>query len=125
MIPLVEFKDVISPNVYNKCENKSKKTWYFLMQESFFYYCTRFDSCLVFPFEFVNFFELKHLIYKNHFFLVRHELSIVADIVIQLYYEEVPNEKLKSPSRLQALMDKVMDQVWKDHTSNKSINLEY
>jgi len=56
MIPLVEFKDVISPNVYKKCENKSKKTWYFLMQESFFYYCTRFDSYLVFPFEFVNFF---------------------------------------------------------------------
>jgi hypothetical protein len=69
------------------------------------------------------FIETCHL--HNYFFLVRHELSIATDVLVQLYYEEVLNEKLKSPSRLHALMDKAMDQVWKDHTSNKSINLEY
>jgi hypothetical protein len=36
MIPLVKFKDVISPNVYKKCENKSRMALYSLMQESFF-----------------------------------------------------------------------------------------
>jgi hypothetical protein len=33
----------------------------------------------------------------------------VTNVTIELYYEEVPDEKLKSPSKLQALMDKVMD----------------
>jgi hypothetical protein len=30
-------------------------------------------------------------------------------MVMKLYYEEVSNEKLRSPFRLQALMDKAMD----------------
>jgi hypothetical protein len=30
-------------------------------------------------------------------------------MAIKLYYEDVLNVKLRSPSRLQALMDKVMD----------------
>jgi hypothetical protein len=39
------------------------------------------------------------------------------DMAIKFYYEEVSDEKLKSLFRLQALMDKAMDQVQKDHTS--------
>jgi hypothetical protein len=38
MIPLIRFKDVINLDVYKRCEIKSRKIWYFLMQESFFYY---------------------------------------------------------------------------------------
>ncbi len=38
-------------------------------------------------------------------------------MAIKLYYEEVLDEKLRSPSILHALMDKAMDQVQKDHTS--------
>jgi hypothetical protein len=38
MIPLVQFKDVISPNVYKRCENKSNKTRYSLTQDFSFYY---------------------------------------------------------------------------------------
>jgi hypothetical protein len=48
---------------------------------------------------------------------VQHELLAVMNVAVKLYYEEVPNEKLRSPFRLQALMDKTMDQVQKDHTS--------
>jgi hypothetical protein len=40
-----------------------------------------------------------------------------VDVVVKLYYKEIPNEKLKPPSIPQALMDKAMDQVQKDHTS--------
>jgi hypothetical protein len=36
IFPLVKFKDVISPDVYKRCENKSRKTWYSLMQEIIF-----------------------------------------------------------------------------------------
>jgi hypothetical protein len=54
---------------------------------------------------------------QKSFFLGVNELLVAADMAVKLYYEEVPNEKLSSPSRLQALMDKAMDQVWKDHTS--------
>jgi hypothetical protein len=35
----------------------------------------------------------------------------MVDIVVKLYYEEVPYEKFKSTSRFKALMDKAMDQV--------------
>jgi hypothetical protein len=35
----------------------------------------------------------------------------MVDIVVKLYYEEVPYEKFKSTSKLYALMDKVMDQI--------------
>jgi len=38
MIPLVQFKDVISFDVYKRCENKSRKTYYSLIQESFLDY---------------------------------------------------------------------------------------
>ncbi len=31
------------------------------------------------------------------------------DVVIKFYYEEVLDEKLRSPFKLHALMDKVMD----------------
>ncbi len=55
MIPLVQFKNVISPDVYKRCENKSKKTWYFLTQDGFLIICIGFDSFLVFQFEFVSF----------------------------------------------------------------------
>jgi hypothetical protein len=48
---------------------------------------------------------------------VQCELPIVVDIVVKLYYEEVLDEKLRPPSKLHALMDKVMDQVQEDHTS--------
>jgi hypothetical protein len=47
---------------------------------------------------------------------VQCEFLVVANVVVKLYYEKVWDEKLKSPSRLQALMDKAMDQVQKDHT---------
>jgi len=30
----------------------------------------RFDSCPIFPFEFFNIFLLRHVSYKNHFFLM-------------------------------------------------------
>jgi hypothetical protein len=30
-------------------------------------------------------------------------------MAMKLYYEEISNEKLRSPSKLHALMDKVMD----------------
>jgi hypothetical protein len=39
------------------------------------------------------------------------------NMVVKLYYEEVSDEKLKSPSKLLVLMDKAMDWVQKDHTS--------
>ncbi len=39
------------------------------------------------------------------------------NVVVKLYYEEILNEKLRPPSKLHALMDKVMDRVQKDHTS--------
>jgi hypothetical protein len=32
-----------------------------------------------------------------------------VDVVIKFYYEEVLDEKLRSPFKLHALMDKVMD----------------
>jgi hypothetical protein len=32
-----------------------------------------------------------------------------VDVVVKFYYKEVPNEKLKPPSILQAFMDKAMD----------------
>ncbi len=35
---------------------------------------------------------------------------------MKFYYEEIQDEKLRSPSILQAHMDKAMDQVRKDHT---------
>ncbi len=38
VIPLVQFKDVINLDVYKRCENKSRKTWYFMMQEMFLDY---------------------------------------------------------------------------------------
>jgi hypothetical protein len=41
---------------------------------------------------------------------VQCELSTVTDVVIILY-EEVPDEKCMSTSKLQAAMDKAMDQV--------------
>jgi hypothetical protein len=44
------------------------------------------------------------------------ELSAIANMVMKLYYKEVLDEKLVSPSKLQALMNKAMDQVWKEHT---------
>ncbi len=56
-------------------------------------------------------FCLRYVIYKNIFFLVQRELLVTTNITLKLYYEEVPNEKLKSPSKLKAFMDKVMDQV--------------
>jgi len=37
-------------------------------------------------------------------------------VVVKFYCEEVLDEKFKSTSKLQALMDKAMDQVRKDHT---------
>jgi hypothetical protein len=37
-------------------------------------------------------------------------------MAIKLYYEEVLDEKPRSPSKLQALTNKVMDKVRKDHT---------
>ncbi len=46
---------------------------------------------------------------KKHFFLLQHVLSTTTDVVVKLYYEEVPNEKFMSTSRLQASMDKAMD----------------
>jgi hypothetical protein len=100
MIPLVQFKDVINPNVYKRCENKSKKTWYYLMQENVFDYIYKvwfFPSVSIWIFQI---FRLRHLIFKNHFFLVHHELLIAIDMVVKLYYEEVLDEKLKLPSKL-------------------------
>jgi hypothetical protein len=46
MIPLVQFKDVIIPNVYKKCENMSRKTWYSLTQHSFFDYMYKCEGFL-------------------------------------------------------------------------------
>jgi hypothetical protein len=48
---------------------------------------------------------------------VKCEFSTIVDVTIKLYYDEAPNENLRSPSKLHALMDKTMDQVLKDHTS--------
>jgi hypothetical protein len=36
-------------------------------------------------------------------------LLTATDVVVKLYYEEVPNDKFMSTSRLQASMDKAMD----------------
>jgi hypothetical protein len=51
------------------------------------------------------------VIYRNHFLLVQHEILVVANLAVKLYYEEILNEKLGSPCSLHALMDKQMDQV--------------
>jgi hypothetical protein len=56
-----------------------------------------------------QYFCLRHVIYKNVFFLVQCEFLVAINVAIELYYEEAPNEKLKSPSILQTLMDKVMN----------------
>ncbi len=56
------------------------------------------------------------MIYTNISFLVQRQLSAAVGVAIKFYYEEVLDDKLKSPSRLQAPTDKVMDHVRKDHT---------
>jgi hypothetical protein len=40
---------------------------------------------------------------------VQHEFLVATDMAIKFYYEEVLDEKLRSLSRLQALMDRAMD----------------
>jgi hypothetical protein len=47
---------------------------------------------------------------------VQREFSAISYVVMKLYYEEILDENLMSPSKLQALMNKKMDQVQKDHT---------
>jgi hypothetical protein len=37
------------------------------------------------------------------------------DVVVKLYYEEVPNPKLRSTSKFQTFMKKTMEHVPKDH----------
>jgi hypothetical protein len=55
-------------------------TWYFHMNFSIFL----FETC-----------EL-----QKHFFLVQHELLVMANFAIKLYYEEVPDKKFRSTSKL-------------------------
>jgi hypothetical protein len=101
MIPLVQFKDVINLDVYKRCENKSRKTWYSLIQERFFDYLYKVWFLPSLSIWICQFFCLKHVMYKNLFFLVQHELLAATNVIIKLYYEEVLDEKLRSPSLLQ------------------------
>ncbi len=44
------------------------------------------------------------------------ELLAATNMVKKLYYEEILDEKLRSPSKLQALTNKAMGKVQKDDT---------
>jgi hypothetical protein len=46
---------------------------------------------------------------------LQHENSLVANVAIKLYYEEVPDPRKRSTPTLQKCMEKVMEQVRKDH----------
>lgn len=49
---------------------------------------------------------------------LQQELTIDHDVVMKLYYEEVLDLALPSPSRMQELMEKAMDQVRKENYSD-------
>jgi hypothetical protein len=42
-------------------------------------------------------------------------MSVSVYVAVKLYYEEVLDPSLSSPSRMQELMEKVMDQVQKEN----------
>jgi hypothetical protein len=70
------------------------------MQEFFFDYMYKVWFLPNLSIWIYQFFCLRHVIYKNLFFLVQHELSVAIDVTIEFYYEEIMDEKLRSPSRL-------------------------
>jgi hypothetical protein len=77
-----------------------KEDFVLFWHESFFYYMYKVWFLPNVSIWIYQFFCLKHVIYKNIFFLVQCEFLTVANVTIELYYEEVPDEKLKSPSKL-------------------------
>ncbi len=48
-------------------------------------------------------------------FWLQKELAAVADMVVKFYYENVPSKGEKSPTKMQELIEKAMEQVKKEH----------
>jgi hypothetical protein len=46
---------------------------------------------------------------------LKRKLDIVVNVAMKLYYEEVLDPTLPSPSRMQEFMEKAMDQVRKEN----------
>jgi len=46
---------------------------------------------------------------------LQHEISIVGNVTMKMYYEEFPLEVDHSPIKFKERMEKAMEQVKKDH----------
>jgi hypothetical protein len=69
----------------------------------------------IFFLDFTTYFVFKYWFVFFFFFCLQWEISLVANVVIRLYYEEVFDPTKRSIAKLQEHMVKVMEQVKKDH----------
>jgi hypothetical protein len=115
-IQLEQFQNVLLVDVYKKCQNKSRKNWHSLTLDAFFEYM--YKVWIILCNHIYSQFYFLALIVPHKFYhllSLQREISTIVDVVVKFFYEKIFDNGKRSTIKLQEWMERVMDQVCKDH----------